>query len=391
MENAPVPRDRRVWQEALSLSHAGWDVTVLGPRLTGWPQPSQERCEGISVHRFELSSASGGLAAWLREYAWALWRIWAAVRRLSKDGRFDVIHLANPPDVLVLAVAGQRLRGTALIFDQHDLMPEMAIERFAGAGRPLARVLSVAERLAHKLTHVSVVANESFRALALARGGRAPEDVMVVRNGPRLERFVPVEPDPSLARGRPHLLVYEGMMGPLDGVDAAIRALAILRLQRHDWHALFLGAGEELPALKRLVAELNLEEHVEFGGFVSDPELRRAICSADVCLAPDRRNALTDVSTLIKIAEYMAMAKPTVSFALAESRVTAGDSAVYARDDDHADFARLVGELLDDPERRKGMGREGRARVEERFSWAHSERALLGAYDRALEKAGSTP
>ena len=72
-----------------------------------------------------------------------------------------------------------------------------------------------------------------------------------------------------------------------------------------------------------------------------------------------------------KIVEYMAMSRPLVSFDLVEARVSAGDAAVYATPNDEREFARLIAELLDDPERRARMGALGRR--------ARRAGALLGA------------
>jgi glycosyltransferase involved in cell wall biosynthesis len=244
-------------------------------------------------------------------------------------------------------------------------------------------VLVLLERLAFSLADVALATNESVRRVAVVRGAMPAEDVFVVRNGPPLNRFTPVAADRKLARGRPHLLVYVGMMGPQDGVDHALHALAHLRREREDWHALFLGRGEMLPALQELAGSLGLSDHVEFAGFVPSDEVRRAICSADVCLAPDPCNRYTDQSTLVKIAEYMALGRPTVSYDLLESRRTAGDAALFAGNNDPSEFAGHISRLLDDPELRAAMGARGRARVERELAWEHSEPVLLAAYGRA--------
>jgi glycosyltransferase involved in cell wall biosynthesis len=387
VENEPVPQgDVRVWHEALSLTHAGWKVVVLAPMGTRKPEPARELLDGVEIVRFPLRPASGGPADYAREYVQAMWRIWRRVARLDRDRQFDVIQACNPPDFLLLTALGPRRRGARLIFDHHDLVPEMFSERFGRGFVALARpAVRLAERLAFSLADVSLATNRTFRRIAITRGGMSADDVFVVRNGPQLERFVEVPADPTLGRGRRYLLTYVGLMAPHDGVDRGILALAELRTRRQDWHALFVGDGPMLPSLRRLVADLGLEHHVEFAGFGSELEVRRAISSADVCLAPDPRTPLTDASTLVKIAEYMSLSRPTVSFDLAESRVTAGDAAVYAPDNDPATFARLIDELLDDPARRLRMGREGRARVEGGLAWEHSERALLAAYERALD------
>ena len=162
----------------------------------------------------------------------------------SAERPFDVVHLSNPPDFLYLAVRGLRARGARLIFDHHDLAPELYRARF-GRGGLGYRVLRAIERRAMRRADVVISSNESYRRLAIERGGVAAEDVFVVRNGPDLDRFLPVEPDPELRRGRRHLLAYVGVMGPQDGIDHALGALAALRrLRDDDWHAIFVGNGE---------------------------------------------------------------------------------------------------------------------------------------------------
>jgi glycosyltransferase involved in cell wall biosynthesis len=136
--------------------------------------------------------------------------------------------------------------------------------------------------------------------------------------------------------------------------------------------------------MRAMAAELGLADRVEFTGWVEHETVRRVLSTSDVCLAPDPSNPLNDVSSMVKLSEYMALSRPIVSYDLAESRFGAGESAVFAAPGDHAGFARLVSELLDDPERRAAMGAAGRERVENVLAWEHQERALLAAYSRAL-------
>jgi glycosyltransferase involved in cell wall biosynthesis len=121
---------------------------------------------------------------------------------------------------------------------------------------------------------------------------------------------------------------------------------------------------------------------VEFTGRVPDEFVQRCLSTADVCLAPDPRNPLNDVSTMNKVVEYMAMGRPLVSFDLVESRVSAGESAVYAPANDETVFAAGIDELLRDPQKRRKMGELGRARVEQQLSWETSRRALTDFYAR---------
>jgi glycosyltransferase involved in cell wall biosynthesis len=382
-ENAPFPADRRVLNEARTAVAAGWDVVVVCAQGDGRDDAPYEQREGIEIHRFPLAPSAGGPLGYVREYAQALWRIRSIVRRLARTRHFDVVHACNPPDFLALAARSLRRKGTRFVFDHHDLVPELYRSRFGGTG-PVYRIAVALERIAFRMADVVISTNESYRRIAIGRGGAAPEKVFVVRNGPDLERFRPAAPDASLRRGREHLIAYLGIMGPQDGIDHALRALGWLGARRDDWHAIFVGEGEVLDDMRALAARLGIADRVEFAGWRYDDDIRSILSSADVCLAPDPPSPLNDVSTMIKIPEYMAMGRAIASYDLAESRVSAGEAAGYAAAGDPDALGRCVDELLDDPDRRARMGSIGRERVERELAWHHSERALLAAYDRAL-------
>ncbi len=389
-ENAPVPADRRVWNISRTLAAAGWQVVIACAQGTDRDDAPFEVLEGIEIHRYPLRPA-GSTLGYAREYGQALWRLRKLVRRLSRERRFDVVHACNPPDLLLLAARSLRRQGTRFIFDHHDLVPELYRSRF-GRGEDLGyRATLRAERVAYRMADVSLATNGSYARVAVERGGMDPEDVFVVRNGPDLKRFRPVDPDPAWRRGRAHLISYLGIMGPQDGVDHALRALAALRALRDDWHAVFIGDGDALPAMRALADELRLGDHVEFAGWRGDDDIRLILSSSDVCLAPDPPSPLNDVSTMIKIPEYMALGRAVASYALPESRVSAGDSALYAAPGDPDSLGRCVAELLDDPERREQMGALARERVETELSWQHSEGALLAAYARVLSRPAPSP
>ena len=272
-----------------------------------------------------------------------------------------------------------------MIFDQHDLSPELYVAKFSRRGLG-HRALRVAERVGYGLADVVIATNETFREIAVSRGRMNPADVFVVRNGPDPTVFRPIAPSAAARGEAPHLIGYAGLMGAQDGVLEAIEALGILGRRRSDWRAVFAGDGEMLPRARQRAAELGLPDAVEFVGYIDDRErLVHLLTSCDVCLSPEPRNPLNDASTLIKIAEYMALAKPVVAFDLKETRFTAGDAAVYTQSVDT--FATAISDLLDDPARRQRMGQLGRERVVSSLAWERSEENLLSAYERALERA----
>jgi glycosyltransferase involved in cell wall biosynthesis len=384
VENNSVPSDRRAWSVATALVDASCEVVVVCPQGGEDERALFEVRDSVQIRRYPLTSAERGLGDYAREYGAAMWRTWRIVRTLSRERPFDVVHACNPPDFLLFAAWPARRAGARFVLDHHDLTPELLLSRFGEQRRWLHRTAVALERACFAAADVVLATNDSYMQVARTRGRKRAQDVFVVRNGPDLRRFHPLPPDPVLKRGKPLLIGFVGRMALQDGADHALRALALLGERRQDWHAVFAGTGDAVPQLRRLTGELGLEDRVEFVGWLDSVEMSQLLSSCDVCLSPEPQSPLNDVSTMKKIAEYMAMSRPIVAYGLRESRFTAAGAALYAERDDVSSFAGCIDELLDDPERRAEMGRIGRERVERKLSWEHSEQSLLAAYRRAL-------
>lgn len=383
VENGSAPSDRRVRHEARTLRDAGYDVVVLSPCGETVDRERFEEWEGIEIHRFPLPTSGGGAAGYLREYSSALWNFARIILRLGWRRRFAVVHACNPPDLLFLVAWPLKLFGVRFVFDHHDLAPELYESKFGRRGA-FYHALRLCERLSFLAADVVLATNESYRQIAVGRGRKRPEDVFVVRNGPDTEQFRPGEPDVQLKRGREHLIAYLGLMGPQDGIDSAIRALAHLHRQREDWHAIFMGDGEALDEARALASRVGIADAVEFLGWVGDDDILSVLSTADVCIAPESSSPLNDRSTMIKVLEYMSMARPVVAFDITETRMSAGESALYAPSGDEAAFADRISDLLDQPELRRQLGERGRSRMVDELGWHKSCEALLRAYAAVL-------
>ena len=393
VQNLPVPFDRRVWQIIQELRRAGHDVTVVCPTGGSLDVEREVWIDGVRILRYPLRPAEGGPAGYLREYGCALFHTVRLALRVRRAGPVDVVHVCNPPDLLFLAGLPLRWTGARLLFDHHDLVPELLESRFGiqgPAGRALRAATLLMERTTFAVADAVISTNESYRQVAIGRGRKRPDLVSVVRSAPNLDHFVRRPPHPAQRRGKRYLAAYLGVMGPQDGVDGALRALAHLRdgLGRTDLHTIFMGDGPSHSGLVELCAELGLGECVEFTGRVPDEFVQRCLSTADLCLSPDPWNPLNDVSTMNKVVEYMAMSRPIVSYELKEAQFSAGEAAVYVAPGDEHAFARAVDTLLDDPDRRQRMGAVGRRRVEDALSWATSSRALLSAYENLFALTG---
>lgn len=383
VENLPVPFDRRVWQEAKSLRQAGAQVSVICPLTAEFPA-TRETLDGIEIYRHRLPLEARGAAGYLLEYGSALFHQTRLAWKVFRSTGFNVIQGCNPPDLIFLVALQFRLFGVKYIFDHHDICPELFEAKYGRKGL-YYHVLRMLEWCSFKCADVSIATNESYRDIALTRGGQAPEDVFIVRSGPDVSKLVPAEPDAALKNGRRHLVAYVGVMGEQEGIDLLLQAAHHLvhTLGRDDIQFHLMGSGPELSRLKQMASSLDLQAHVTFAGRVSDHDFLVGLSTADVCVNPDRVNAMNDKSTMNKILEYMALGKPIVQFDVTEGRRSAGDASVYALKNDPIDFAERIAELLTDGRARARMSRIGQSRIAEGLSWSHQVPILLQAYRRA--------
>ena len=381
VENLSVPFDRRVWLEATALNEEGFGVTVICPRFKS--EKGFEILGGIAIYRYSPPPPTSGFLSYMFEFLYCfIMTFLLSVRVFFRHG-FDIIHACNPPDTFFLIGLFYKAFGKRFYFDQHDLCPEVYLSKY-GAHRKdlLYRALLLLEYLTYKTADKVIVTNNSYKEVAVSRGRLKKEKVFVVRTGPKLEMFKPASYNPELKQGRKFLVSYLGVMAPQDGVDYLLLAIDVIvrRYDRRDILFNLIGGGDSLRDLEKLKDELELSNVVKFTGRIPDKELMDYLAVSDVCVAPDPKNPLNDSSTMNKVLEYMAMAKPIVSFDLKESRFSAGDAALYARPNDIHDFADKIIELIEDSDKRERMGRYGRERLKGELSWEHNKRRLLNVY-----------
>jgi glycosyltransferase involved in cell wall biosynthesis len=392
------PQDTRVRNEAALLTEAGYKVAVIALRKRG--QPSREILDGVEVYRVptlelfkKTPSARGNrlnlalvklksFLGYVVEYCYFTSACLTVSTYILVTRGFDAMHAHNPPDTLFLVALPFKLLGKKFVFDQHDLCPELYRSRYNAAEGFYTRLLRIFEWCSLKLADVTIATNESYKQIQIERADKNPCDIFVVRNGPNQMRMTPAAPSARLKAMNKSILCYIGSLNPQDGVDYLLRSLRHLLhgLKRSDFYCVIMGTGDSLRDLRDLAKKLQLNGCVELTGFVSDEELQANLAAADICVDPDPSSPLNDVSTWIKVMEYMASAKPIVSFDLKETRFSARDAAIYVKPNNEAEFAETIAQLMDKPELQKKMGAYGRHRVAEELQWAKVGENLVTAY-----------
>ncbi len=382
VENLSVPADPRVWREACTLRQDGLQVCIISPKGETRDRESYVCIEDIHIYRYRLAPITGSTSDYIKEFSIAMIMTFLLSLKVLFRHGFDVIHAANPPDTFFVIGLFYRLLGKKYIFDQHDLAPEMFHVKFPNRLKLLYKLLLFFERCSYRTAHLVITTNVSQRQNAFARGSCSADKVFIVRNGPDSGRFAPLPPEVTLKRGRQFLLAYIGVMASQDGVECALHALYELvhKRGRHDVSLVLMGDGDQLPLLRTLTNTLQLDEYVNFTGWLNRQDMLRYLTVTDVGLSPDPSNELNDRSTMLKTMEYMAMGKPVVAFDLPETRFSAEEAALYATPNRVEEFAHKIEILLDNEALRYRMGNFGRRRVDEVLCWDHTKQNLLLAY-----------
>jgi glycosyltransferase involved in cell wall biosynthesis len=390
VQNLPVPFDRRVWLESKALMAAGYDVSVVCPKAPG--DPAYHVVEGVPLYKYRPYAPGGSKASFITEYVYSFLATLRLVLRARRGGRFRVMQACNPPDIFwPIALLLRWLDGTLFVFDHHDLCPELYESRFPEGPTAPYRGLRALERRTHRTANHVIATNDSYRRIAIERSGKSPDDVTVVRTGPDPDKLKRGPADDACLRGHRHLAAYIGVMGPQDGVDIVVRAAdhVVNTLGRKDIGFTLIGSGDSYDEVVALRDELGLRDHVEFTGRAPDDVVTRVMSTADIGLSPDPKNPLNDVSTMNKTMEYMAYSLPVVAFDLRETRVSAGDAAVYVHPNDVRLYAQAIVELADDDLRRRRMASLSRRRIEDVLAWPHQERTYVAVYDRLVGRTGA--
>ena len=382
IENLPAPFDRRVWQEATTLKENGADVSIICPKMKGYDK-SYERLEGIDIYRHPLPIEGHGAFGYLMEYGTAIfWEAWLSCKIFLKK-RFHVIHGCNPPDLIFITALFFKLFGVKYVFDHHDINPELYLAKFNKQDF-FYRSMLFFERMTFRAADYSIATNESYKKIAIERGGMEADKVSVVRSGPSLKRLKLTAGDPAYKKGRDFLVGYVGVIGVQEGLDLLLESVQHIVKKRDDVQFAIVGSGTALDEIKLLADELGVKDYVDFYGRVSDEKLVDILNTCDVCVNPDRPTEMNNLSTMNKIMEYMALRKPIVQYDLKEGRASALEASLYAENDNTQNFAEKIMFLLDNEEESKRMADFGYDRVINTLSWDYEQVRLTDFYREVL-------
>ena len=378
--------DNRVMRYAETLAKRGDRVDVFALQREG--TPVDESLHGVHVTRLQ-----GRVVDEKSRFSY-LWRILLflvrSMIRVSRNDlkqKYDLIHVHSVPDFLVFSALLPRLRGTPVILDIHDILPEFYASKFGKSDKSLMfRFLHLVEWFCAKFSSHVIIANHIWQQRLLSRSVGS-DKCTVVLNFPDRSIFSRGK-EKSGNRDR-FLLLYPGTLNWHQGLDVAVRAFARIssKVPQADFH--IYGEGPSKPDLQDLVKQHHLESRVFIHPRKPLREIAEVVESADLGIVPKRKNSFGNEAFSTKIFEFMAMGVPVIVSDTLVDRYYFDDSVVrFFRGDDEEDLARCMLDLIQHPEKRQSLVRNASVFIDQN-DWAVKKQEYLNLVDNLIARANS--
>lgn len=300
--------DNRVRRYAETLVKQGFHVDAIALWQEG--QPRFEVIKGVKVYRLQkrIIDEKSRLA-----YLFKILRFFVKsaifLTRKHLQTPYALIHVHSVPDFEVFAACPAKWLGARLILDIHDIVPEFYASKFNASKKSLLyRLLTLVEKASIAFSDHVIISNHLWRKTLVSRSVH-PEKCTVILN----------YPDPAIFYKRPRIMandkfiiMYPGTLNWHQGLDVAVKAMALIRKQAADVELHIYGDGSEKKSLERLVAALGLQDSIFFKGLFPLDEIAKVMTKADLGIVPKRKDSFGNEAFSTKILEFMAQGIPVV-------------------------------------------------------------------------------
>ena len=375
--------DNRVRRYAETLARRGDRVDVVSLRQNG--QPARGIINGVHVFRIQRRVVNErSKFSYLGRLLLFFIRSMAFLSVQQMKERYDLVHVHSVPDFEVFAAIVPKLTGSKIILDIHDLVPEFYLSKFSGTERSLTfRLLTTVERISARFSDHVIAANHIWEKRLQNRSVKESKCTTIL-NFPDTEIFQ--------ARGRTRtdnrfVILYPGTLNYHQGIDIAIRALALIKDQVPEAEFHIYGSGEQLNPLKALVKELELEKRVFLMGTKPLHEISSVIENADLGVVPKRSNSFGNEAFSTKILEFMSLGVPVVVPDTAIDSYYFNNSVVkFFRANDEQSLADAILLMIKNPELRQKFTRDASEFVR-KYSWDMNKDTYLNLVDSLVQSS----
>lgn len=375
--------DGRVMRYAEALAERGAQVDAVVLAREG--QPREEWIRGVRVLRIQNREKNErGRASYFGRILRFFFRSMLVMAQEHGRHPYGLVHVHSVPDFEIFAAWRPKLGGAKLILDIHDIVPEFYAAKFGvGPNAPAFKLLLLVERLSAAFADHVIAANDLWLTKLTARATRR-DKCSVFINYPDTSIF---RADLRHPRGDGRfVVVYPGSLGWHQGLDIAVRAVALARQAVPTIKLHIYGEGSAKPGLEALVDELGLREYVQLKPPLPLRAIAAVMASADVGVVPKRGDGFGGEAFSTKIMEFMALGVPLVAADTRIDRHYFDESMLrfFRAGDSQALCDALVAAHADPLE---GQRRAARALTFVReHSWDRRKHAYLDIVDGLLEQ-----
>lgn len=385
VENNQIPMDTRVLKEAKALEEEGLDISIICPNLNK-EKKYHKKINNIDVFQYFCPFEGKSFFGILAEYSISIFFILFKSIRIYFKKPFQVVHLANPPDFLTLIFLPFQFFGVKIIFDHHDLSPELFVEKFQ-KNNLFCKLLLIFEKMSYKIADHIIVTNKSIKDICIKRNKVNENKVFIVRNGPDLNEIGSCKNKIDFKKDSEYIIGYVGNIDKQDSLEKFVNSVDYMVKKRNfiNFKVLIIGDGTNRISIQNNIRQKNLQDYFIFHGYEYDrKKIFSLLSNTDICIEPRRESEISSKSTSIKIMEYMALGKPIVQYNSKEGKISAGKASVYIKNNDEKAFGDAIISLFKDNKKRGKMGEYGKNRVEELLEWNMQKKKLVNIYKNLI-------
>jgi glycosyltransferase involved in cell wall biosynthesis len=373
----PCPRGTpvRILRMAEALARRGHEVHVVTYHLGSDPPDAPFRIHRIrDVRRYRKISPGPTL----RKLGQVDPLLAARVVDVVRDHALDLIH-AHHYEGLLAGLWARRRTGRPIVYDAHTLLepelPSYDLPLPAAVARRIGRWL---DRTLPARADEVIAVTETIKRELVRAGGVAADRVTVVANGVEHERFKNAVESSRVEAGS--RLIFAGNTAPYQGIDHLLKSFRHVRERREDVR-LTVATGDSFEAYEGLARALRVREFVDVAQSTFE-QLPEQLGQADVALNP--RLSCTGVPQ--KLLNYMAAARPIVSFEGSRWILEHGRTGWLVEDGNDRSFADGVLRLLGDPSLAASLAMTARDVVLERYDWDRMATRVERVYGRVASR-----
>ena len=347
--------DVRVRKEALALVAKGYKVDIIC--LKGENEEKYEVKDGLEIYRISMKRSRKGVTRYLYEYLTFFCLATFKLCLLHIKNRYNFIQVNTLPDFLVFVAIIPKLFGAKVTLDLHEPSTELFDTILGHDRKLLIYIIKFFEKISIKYADRVITVSEQMKKNYVKRGA-SPSKIDVVLNVPNLEFNPDLYKNDLNENQDKFLITCHGTWLKRYGQHVAIKAIEIVKDKIPNIQLNILGYGEYESELKKLTSELNLNDYIQFCGYIPFLDMIRMIGRADIGIVPIEKNTYSDLVHTNKMFEYIAMKRPVIisRTKAVEDFFGSDDSCLkYFDSGDEKDLARCIIELYKSPEKRKKM------------------------------------